>query len=119
MSILAAMDPATAQRVWWGVVLVVTMFVVVFVLLFAKFFRLWLQAKLSRAEVKFSELIGMWLRKVDSRVIVISKITAIQAGINLSTQELESHYLAGGHVPNVTRALIAATRANIELSWKT
>jgi uncharacterized protein YqfA (UPF0365 family) len=117
MSILAAME--LSERIWWGVLLIVAIFLVVFVLLFFKFFRLWLQAKLSRAEVKFSELIGMWLRKVDSRVIVISKITAIQAGIDLSTQELESHYLAGGHVPNVTRALIAATRANIELSWET
>ena len=117
MSVLVAME--LSERIWYGVLLVVAMFFVVFILLFAKFFRLWLQAKLSRAEVKFSELIGMWLRKVDSRVIVISKITAIQAGIDLSTQELESHYLAGGHVPNVTRALIAATRANIELSWKT
>jgi uncharacterized protein YqfA (UPF0365 family) len=50
-------------------------------LFFIKFFRLWLQAKLSRADVKFAELIGMWLRKVDTRMIVISKITAIQAGL--------------------------------------
>ncbi len=88
-------------------------------LLFLKFFRLWLQAKLSRADVKFSELIGMWLRKVDTRTIVLSKITAIQAGLMLTTQDLESHYLAGGRVPNVVRALIAANRANIELSLKT
>jgi uncharacterized protein YqfA (UPF0365 family) len=118
MIVLAFGDGVT-DRIWWGVFIVSAIVVLVFGALFAKFFRLWLQAKLSRAEVKFSELIGMWLRKVDSRIIVISKITAIQAGIDLSTQELESHYLAGGHVPNVTRALIAATRANIDLSWKT
>lgn len=88
-------------------------------LLFLKFFRLWLQAKLSRADVKFSELIGMWLRKVDTRTIVLSKITAVQAGLTLTTVDLESHYLAGGRVPNVVRALIAANRANIELSLKT
>ncbi len=87
--------------------------------LFIKFFRLWLQAKLSRADVKFSELIGMWLRKVDIKTIVLSKITAIQAGIELSTQDLESHYLAGGRVPNVVRALIAANRANIVLTLQT
>ena len=90
-----------------------------FFLLFIKFFRLWLQAKLSRADVKFSELIGMWLRKVDTRIIVISKITAVQAGVSLSTRDLESHYLAGGNVPRVVRALIAANRANIELTLKT
>jgi len=119
MSFLVAIGDGMSDKIGWGVFVVVAMAVLIFGALFAKFFRLWLQAKLSRAEVKFSELIGMWLRKVDSRVIVISKITAIQAGIDLSTQELESHYQAGGHVPNVTRALIAATRANIELSWET
>lgn len=98
---------------------IVGVLVLVFVLLFAKFFRLWLQAKLSRADIKFSELIGMWLRKVNTRTIVISKITAIQAGLDLTTRDLESHYLAGGNVPNVVRALIAANRANIELSLKT
>ncbi len=87
-------------------------------LFFINFFRLWLQAKLSKADVKFAELIGMWLRKVDTRMIVISKITAIQAGLQLTTQDLESHYLAGGRVPNVIRALIAANRANIALSLK-
>ncbi|MHC4434214.1 MAG: flotillin-like protein FloA [Planctomycetota bacterium] len=92
---------------------------VVFFLLFLKFFRLWLQARLSRADVKFSELIGMWLRRVDTRAIVLSKITAIQAGLTLTTTDLESHYLAGGRVPNVVRALIAANRANIELSLQT
>ena len=93
--------------------------VLVAVLLMVKFFRLWLQAKLSRADVKFSELIGMWLRRVDARTIVLSKITAIQAGLTLTTKDLESHYLAGGRVPNVVRALVAANRANIDLSLQT
>ena len=89
------------------------------VLLVVKFARLWLQAYFSRADVKLSELIGMWLRRVDARTIVISKITAIQAGLTLTTRDLESHYLAGGRVPNVVRALIAANRANIDLSLQT
>ncbi len=102
-----------------AVVIVVGLIVLVAVWLFAKFFRLWLQARLSRADVKFTDLIGMWLRKVDTRTIVLSKITATQAGLKLSTSDLESHFLAGGRVPNVVRALIAAARANIDLSWKT
>ncbi|MBN2183197.1 MAG: flotillin-like protein FloA [Sedimentisphaerales bacterium] len=89
------------------------------VLLVIKFARLWLQAYFSRADVKLSELIGMWLRKVDARTIVLSKITAIQAGLKLTTKDLESHYLAGGRVPNVVRALVAANRANIDLSLQT
>ncbi|TKJ37200.1 MAG: hypothetical protein CEE38_09325 [Planctomycetes bacterium B3_Pla] len=88
-------------------------------LLVVKFARLWLQAYFSRADVRLSELIGMWLRKVDARIIVLSKITAIQAGLELTTKDLESHFLAGGRVPNVVRALIAANRANIELSLQT
>ncbi len=107
------------QVIFTAFLVIVGVLVLVFVLLFAKFFRLWLQAKLSRADIKFSELIGMWLRRVDTRTIVISKITAIQAGLALTTRDLESHYLAGGNVPNVVRALIAANRANIELTFKT
>ena len=98
---------------------IVAIAVVVFSLLFVSFFRLWLQAWMSKADVKFSELIGMWLRKVNTRMIVLSKITAIQAGLTLTTRDLESHYLAGGQVQKVVRALIAANRANIELTLKT
>jgi len=102
-----------------GIAIVFGLLALVFFLLAAKFFRLWLQAKLSRADVKFSELIGMWLRRVDTRTIVLSKITAIQAGLTLTTRDLESHFLAGGRVPNVVRALVAANRANIDLSLQT
>ncbi len=116
-TIIAAEDVGRVIVVAILVILILT--VLIFFLLFLKFFRLWLQARLSRADVKFSELIGMWLRKVDSRIIVLSKITAIQAGLTLTTRDLESHYLAGGRVPNVVRALIAANRANIDLSLKT
>lgn len=107
------------KTVGLALLVIVILAVVVFFLLFLKFFRLWLQARLSRADVKFSELIGMWLRRVDARAIVLSKITAIQAGLTLTTTDLESHFLAGGRVPNVVRALIAANRANIDLSFQT
>ena len=115
--VLMATDPVrvfvTALLIICGIVVLVCL------LLFVKFFRLWIQAYFAGAEVKMSELIGMWLRKVESRTIVISKITAIQAGLTLTTKDLESHYLAGGRVPNVVRALIAANRANIALSFRT
>jgi len=115
--ILTVTDPA--RVIVTVIVVVIILVVLVLFLLALKFFRLWLQARLSRADVKFSELIGMWLRKVDTRTIVLSKITAIQAGLSLTTRDLESHYLAGGRVPNVVRALVAANRANIDLSLKT
>ena len=116
-TILAQTEPVKIVGIALLVLVIVVAFV--FLMLFLKFFRLWLQAKLSRADVKFSELIGMWLRRVDTTTIVISKITAIQAGLTLTTRDLESHYLARGNVPNVVRALIAANRANIELSLQT
>ena len=116
-TILSQTDPV--KVVGMALLVIVILAVIVFFMLFLKFFRLWLQARLSRADVKFSELIGMWLRRVDTRTIVLSKITAIQAGLTLTTQDLESHFLAGGRVPNVVRALVAANRANIDLSLKT
>ena len=118
MNILAQANEIT-KFIGVAVLVVIILIVVVVALLFLKFFRLWLQAKLSRANVKFSELIGMWLRKVDIRTIVLSRITAVQAGVEITTKDLESHYLAGGRVPNVVRALIAANRANIDLSLQT
>jgi len=116
-TILAAGEPV--KVIGTAILVILILVVAVFFLLFLKFFRLWLQARLSRADVKFSELIGMWLRKVDTRTIVISKITAVQAGLTVTTRDLESHFLAGGRVPNVVRALIAANRANIDLGLKT
>ncbi len=115
--ILAATTPKAAIGMF--LLVMVLLGGIVFMFLFVKFFKLWLQAKLSKADVKFLELIGMWLRRVNPLTIVHSKITAIQAGLTLTTRDLESHYLAGGKVPNVVRALIAANRANIDLSFKT
>ena len=117
-NLIAAAD-GPKQPIVVGIGIIVLLLALVAIFLVARFFKLWLQARLSNADVKFSELIGMWLRKVDYRTIVISKITAIQAGLTLTTRDLESHYLAGGRVPNVVRALIAANRANIELQLKT
>src|SRR4030042_1727660 len=114
---LAQTEPVKVVMV--AIMVIVILVAIVFFMLFLKFFRLWVEARLSRADVKFSELIGMWLRRVDTRTIVLSKITAIQAGLTLTTTDLESHYLAGGRVPNVVRALVAANRANIDLSLKT
>jgi uncharacterized protein YqfA (UPF0365 family) len=91
---------------------------VIFIIV-AQFFRLWLQAFMSNADVGMTDLIGMKLRKVDGMTIVLSKIQLVKAGIHeITTNDLESHYLAGGRVPNVSRAMIAANRAAIELDWK-
>lgn len=89
---------------------------------FAKYFNLWIQAKMTDAHVSILDLVGMSFRKVNPNIIVRSKIMAYQAGLSekdgLTTKTLEAHYLAGGNVPNVVRALIAANRADIPLSYK-
>lgn len=107
------------NAVLFGVGIILLIILLVLFLILIKFFGIWIQAKAARADIKIFELIGMWLRKVNPRIIVQSKITAVQAGLDLNTGQLESHYLAGGRVPNVVRALIAANRANIDLSFKT
>ncbi|MCS7238734.1 MAG: flotillin-like protein FloA [Thermoguttaceae bacterium] len=95
---------------------------VIMVLGIAFFFRLWIQAKTTRAGISIWDLIGMTLRHVDPEVIVRSKIMAVQAGLDpreITTRALESHYLAGGNVPQVIRALIAAHKAgSIPLNWR-
>jgi len=103
----------------WVVVAIPALIVLVLLLIVAQFFALYIQALFARAKVGFGELIGMKLRKVDPRVIVLSKIRAVQAGLAVETREMESHYLSGGRVPNVITALIAANRANIDLTFKT
>jgi uncharacterized protein YqfA (UPF0365 family) len=88
-------------------------------ILFGPLFGLWLQALAAHAGVGIFQLIGMRLRKVNPQVIVLSRIQAVQAGLEVETGWLEGHYLAGGRPVNVVRALIAANRANIVLTWQT
>jgi uncharacterized protein YqfA (UPF0365 family) len=80
--------------------------------------QLWFQAYWSKARVTFFELLGMSLRKVNARTIVQAKIMATQAGLgDITASKLEAHYLAGGDVPRVIRALIAAQRADLDLDF--
>ncbi|MBF0099903.1 MAG: flotillin-like protein FloA [Desulfobacterales bacterium] len=78
---------------------------------------LWLQALVSGAHVGLLNIIFMRFRKVPSKLIVESKIMAVKAGLEIPTDQLESHFLAGGHVSRVIQALIAADKANIELGF--
>ena len=79
---------------------------------------LWITARFSNVSVGLFELMFMRIRKVPPSIIVNSLITATKAGLTVSTKELETHYLAGGHVPSVIKALISADKANINLDFK-
>lgn len=79
---------------------------------------LWISALASGVRVSIFTLIGMRLRRVIPSRVINPLIKAVKAGLNLSTNQLESHYLAGGNVDRVVNALIAAHRANIELTFE-
>jgi uncharacterized protein YqfA (UPF0365 family) len=113
-------DGGLGLPVGLGIVALAVLAVLLFVLLifFVKFFNLWIQSLTTGASIGLWDLIGMWLRKVNATVMVRSKIMAVQAGLQIETKWLEAHYLAGGNVPNVIRALIAANRADIALTYK-
>lgn len=88
-----------------------------FVLIVGKFINIWLRAKLAGAPVGIPTLLAMWLRGVPNLLIVDNRITAIKSGLNISTVQLEAHYLAGGNVTHVVLSLIAAHKAGITLDF--
>lgn len=99
---------------------VIILAVLVFLVVVANFGRLWLTAYSAGARVSWRELVGMWLRRVNSSVIVHTKIQAWKAGLtDISTEDLERHYLSRGRVPNVIQALISAERAKIPMDFTT
>jgi len=91
---------------------------IAFIAVFMKFFGLWFRALLSGAHISIGRLIGMWIRRVKGRLIVDSKIMLTKAGIGIDSDQLETHYLAGGDVIRVSKALIAASKANIPLNFQ-
>jgi len=78
---------------------------------------LWVQALVSGARVGLFTIVFMRFRKVPPKMIVNSKIMAVKAGIDIATNDFESHFLAGGDVMRVVQALIAADKANIDLKF--
>ena len=99
-----------------GGVVVAILALIVFVIV-ASFINTWIQARMTGAPVTFLTLLSMKLRRVPISLIVQSRITAVKAGIPLTTDQLEAHYLAGGDVNQVVRALIAAEKANLNLGF--
>ena len=103
-----------------GIVLLVILAIValVVVVIFLNFLGIWVQALMSGAKVSLWSLVGMKLRRVRPGLIVAARIRLVKAGLHLSTDMLEAHFLAGGDVINVVRALIAADKADMELSFQ-
>ncbi len=111
------------------IVAIIGSIILFFVFLYFVPVNLWITAIFSKVRVSLIELVAMRIRKVPPSVIVNSLITATKAGLkiaedegearrSLKTSDLETHYLAGGNVPQVIRALISADKANIDLTFK-
>jgi len=97
--------------------LVILGLIVLFV--FISFFGLWIQCKTTGTKISFFDLVFMKFRKVHVGTIVRAAILATQAGLPVTRKDLENHFLQGGNVINVVKALIAAGKADLGLDWKT
>ncbi|HCM59623.1 MAG TPA: hypothetical protein DIS74_04475 [Bacteroidales bacterium] len=100
------------------VIIIVGAIILLWILLYFIPIGLWFQALVSGVRISLLQLIFMRWRKVPPSIIVSAMIEADKAGIKLNRDELEAHYLAGGHVAQVVHALVSANKANIDLSFK-
>jgi len=92
--------------------------VALFMFLYFVPINLWITAIFSGVRISILDLVLMRIRKVPPSIVVNALITATKAGLKLNSNEIETHYLAGGHVNNVIRALISAEKANIPLDFR-
>lgn len=104
---------------FYFIVFVIAIILMIILTILGKFISLWFQAFVSGTPIPLFNIIGMSLRKIPPREIVNARINLFKAGLKqISVADLETHYLAGGHVPNVVEALIAADKANIPIDWR-
>jgi uncharacterized protein YqfA (UPF0365 family) len=110
------------RRMEMSVVLLIGLVIIGFIVLGIFFtfvpIALWISALAAGVKISIFTLIGMRLRRVIPSRVVNPLIKAHKAGLGITTNQLESHYLAGGNVDRVVNALIAAERANIELTFE-
>src|SRR5438128_4009836 len=96
---------------------VLALFAFALAIVLFNFFGLWLRAYVAKAPVGLFTMFAMRLRRVPVGMVVDNRITAVKAGLDLDTDVLEAHYLAGGDVTQVILALIAADKAGISLDF--
>ena len=110
-----AQVPMPVQIAGWFVVGILAIILFIF---FITFGRLYIQALSSGVRIGVLEFIGMWLRKVNPRLITDCLIMANKAGLkDVQANKLEAHYMAKGNVQRVTQALVAASKAHINLNF--
>jgi uncharacterized protein YqfA (UPF0365 family) len=100
-----------------GIIVAVVILLIILGIFFS-FLSVWLRARLAGAKVSLPTLVAMRLRQVPYGLVVDARITARKAGIDISVDDVEAHYLAGGNVIPTVQALIAAQKAGIVLNWQ-
>jgi uncharacterized protein YqfA (UPF0365 family) len=100
----------------FGILIVVV--VAIFLLLYLVPIPLWIAAWASGAYVGLFTLVGMRLRRIPPNTVITARISAVKAGLELSVNDLEAHFLAGGNVVRLVNAMISADKANIPLPFK-
>src|SRR6476620_5011944 len=106
--------PRISKKIVWGVIVV---FGLVLLLWAFSFLSIFIRALVSGAPVGIIELVALKLRKVPVGMVVDARITAVKSGLDLTIDDLSTHYLAGGNVEMVVLALIAAKKAGIHLEF--
>ena len=93
---------------------------IIFLFIFLYFVpvNLWITAIFSGVRIELFELVFMRIRKTPPSLIINNLILMNKAGISITTAELETHYLAGGNVEKMTRAMISAKNSGQDLTWK-
>jgi len=107
------------SKIVLGVVVVVAIIALILLAVIWNFINIYIRALVSGARVSIVDLIGMRLRGINPSAIVDARIQAVRAGLAVETAQMESHVLARGNVQRVVNAMIAASKANIELGWNT
>jgi uncharacterized protein YqfA (UPF0365 family) len=114
--VLLAQQPG--QRLLIAVVVVLALLMLALAIAFARLMGPWVQSLLSGAPVSFVELLAMRLRKIPPREIVRLRIMAVQAGVPLTTTQLQSAYLRGADVERAVLTMIRAHETGEEVAWE-
>lgn len=116
-SILAQQPNNNARPVILAVFIVMALVMLLNVIVFAKYFRIWMRCFLCRAKVPFLEIVMMSFRKCPPSLICDVRIMSVQAGVPVSTADLQRAYLSGVDIELAVRAMIRAKEIDAELSW--
>lgn len=118
-TVFCAYMPASLGGFFFAAVGFIAIIGLILFFMIVRYLSLWFQSFVSGAPISLFNIIGIGLRKIPTRLIVGARITSFKAGLKqITVADLETHYLAGGNLLNVVRAMIAADKANFPLTWR-